>query len=148
HLQITGVDISEASLAHARRNLAGESVTLLRASAEHLPFADGSFDAAIFIWVLEHVPDPAAVMRDVARCLRPGGRLLAVEVYNQTLLAEPRKPAIDAYFATLSELQARHGGHPNIAPRLPELAARVGLDLVEFRVWPAIGDSRDPVARE
>ncbi len=43
-----------------------------------LPFRDGSFEAALNIVVLEHVPEPARAVREIARVLRPGGRLLIV----------------------------------------------------------------------
>ncbi len=48
---------------------------IVRASALALPFADASFDV-ITLWdVLEHLPDPQRVAAEIARCLRPGGRL-------------------------------------------------------------------------
>jgi SAM-dependent methyltransferase len=43
-----------------------------------LPFADNTFDATLNIVTLEHVTDPAFVVRELFRCLRPGGRLLLV----------------------------------------------------------------------
>jgi len=43
-----------------------------------LPFADGAFDACVNIVTLEHVKEPAAVVRELGRVLRPGGRLLLV----------------------------------------------------------------------
>jgi SAM-dependent methyltransferase len=45
------------------------------ASADALPFDDAFADAALLTQVLEHVPDPAAVLGEVARTLRPGGRV-------------------------------------------------------------------------
>lgn len=46
----------------------------LQADAQHLPFADSSIDAVITYATLEHVPDPAAALAEIARCLKPGGR--------------------------------------------------------------------------
>jgi len=146
--RITGVDVSQGSLEHAKRWLADDAgVKLLRASGAKLPFGDAQFDAVVFVWVLEHVPAPQALMNEAARVVKPGGRVFAVEVYNQTLLVEPPRPIIDEYFRAVSSTQTGWGGHPNIAPRLPELAARADLEVAKFEMLPALGDGRDPAAR-
>jgi SAM-dependent methyltransferase len=48
------------------------------ADVQDLPFADGSFDVAVAAWMLYHVPDLDNGLRELARVLRPGGRLVAV----------------------------------------------------------------------
>lgn len=67
-----GADPDERSLREHR------TPALLRAcaGAERLPFADGVFDLVAASWVLEHLPDPAQTLREVARVLRPGGRFI------------------------------------------------------------------------
>jgi ubiquinone/menaquinone biosynthesis C-methylase UbiE len=57
----------------------GDGAAAIRAPAERLPFADSSFDTAVFTLVLCTVPDPAAALEEAARVLRPGGKLLFVE---------------------------------------------------------------------
>ncbi|MBO0682384.1 MAG: methyltransferase domain-containing protein [Candidatus Dormibacteraeota bacterium] len=44
--------------------------------ADHLPFADGSFDLVVNAWVFEHLERPEPAVREMARVLRPGGRLV------------------------------------------------------------------------
>jgi phosphatidylethanolamine/phosphatidyl-N-methylethanolamine N-methyltransferase len=76
---VTAVDVSEPMLARARSRLARQGVahvTLLRMDASRLAFPDGVFDAVYAPYVINVVPDPVAVIREMARVCRPGGRLV------------------------------------------------------------------------
>src|SRR6266850_3482832 len=54
-------------------------IPLVRARAESLPFADETFDHLTFTYLLRYVEDPAATMRELARVVKPGGRVAMVE---------------------------------------------------------------------
>jgi SAM-dependent methyltransferase len=69
-----GVDVSERAVALARR--AGLDARVVDDAAQ-LPFADGSFDAALCVEVLEHLFAPADAVAEIRRVLRPGGTLVA-----------------------------------------------------------------------
>jgi len=75
---VVGLDQSEAMLAVARERL-GDRVTFVRGEAERLPFADAEFDALTFTYLLRYVDDRAATMRELARVVRPRGRIGMVE---------------------------------------------------------------------
>ena len=62
-------------------------VSLVRAFAEQLPFADAVFDTIIMTWTLCSIAHPAAALTEMRRVLKPGGRLLFVE---HGLSPEPR----------------------------------------------------------
>src|SRR6202012_1514721 len=70
-----GVDISLPMLARAVRAEAGPQVGFLRADAQQLPLRDHTVDAGCSIAVLQLIPDPFAALSEIARVLRPGGRL-------------------------------------------------------------------------
>ncbi|HEY3110679.1 MAG TPA: methyltransferase domain-containing protein [Chloroflexota bacterium] len=78
--EVLGVDISASMLAQARRRLAARGlggVVLCEGRAEALPAPDGGFDAVLASLSLMYVLDRPAAAREIARVLRPGGRLVA-----------------------------------------------------------------------
>lgn len=79
--RVIGVDASDEMLAAARVRTAGlEHVELRRGSLEALPIDDATLDAATMMLVLHHLPSPGAAIAEAARVLKPGGRLLIVDM--------------------------------------------------------------------
>jgi demethylmenaquinone methyltransferase/2-methoxy-6-polyprenyl-1,4-benzoquinol methylase len=75
---VVGLDQSTEMLAVARRVLP-DRIELVEASAERLPFADASFDALTYTYLLRYVDDPQATLRELARVVRPGGTIAGLE---------------------------------------------------------------------
>lgn len=87
--RVAGLDASFGSLKAARAARAfprGPDPAYLAADAYRLPFPDAAFDAVCALDFLEHVTDPARVIGEAARVLRPGG-LFFFHTFNRTLLA-------------------------------------------------------------
>ncbi|HWF74563.1 MAG TPA: class I SAM-dependent methyltransferase [Solirubrobacteraceae bacterium] len=82
--EIVALDQSEAMLVGARARLERDPalaarITLVRGEAERLPFADAEFDALTFTYLLRYVDDREATMRELARVVKPGGRIGMIE---------------------------------------------------------------------
>jgi demethylmenaquinone methyltransferase/2-methoxy-6-polyprenyl-1,4-benzoquinol methylase len=81
---VVGLDQSPQMLATARAKLLdapafAAQVSFVQGEAERLPFAGGSFDALTFTYLLRYVDDPAATLAELARVVRPGGRIAMLE---------------------------------------------------------------------
>jgi ArsR family transcriptional regulator len=78
---VIGVDGSTAMLQAARKRLADlENVDLRRGELESLPIEDAQLDAATLMLVLHHLPEPERALSEALRVLKPGGRLLIVDM--------------------------------------------------------------------
>ncbi len=89
--EAVGVDPNPAMLAvaGARAEAAGVPARLVEGTAYHLPFPDASFDAVRCERVYQHLDDPAAATAEIARVLRPGGRVLLIDSDWHTAIAHP-----------------------------------------------------------
>jgi ArsR family transcriptional regulator len=78
---VVAVDASAAMLQAAKKRLHEfDNVDLRRGDLEALPIDDARLDAATMMLVLHHVPDPGRALTEVARVLKPGGRLIVVDM--------------------------------------------------------------------
>jgi demethylmenaquinone methyltransferase/2-methoxy-6-polyprenyl-1,4-benzoquinol methylase len=74
---VIGLDPSRGMLREARKRL---SIPLVQGTVEELPFADGYFDFLSLGYALRHVADLGVAFKEILRVLKPGGRLLILEI--------------------------------------------------------------------
>ncbi len=109
-LSVTGIDLSPDMLARARERVArhaqGNVAALLEMDATALAFPDASFDVAVAMFVMTVVPEPARVMRELARVTKPGGTVL---ICNHFSVEDGLRAALER---SLARYAARLGWRP------------------------------------
>jgi ubiquinone/menaquinone biosynthesis C-methylase UbiE len=138
-IRLFGVDIDRKQLEFARGHLeqAGVAAMLQEGDALALPFADESFDHLWMMWLLEHIGDPPAALREARRVLVPNGAITAIEVDYGTCRAEPSTPAMEALFRAMVQGMAA-SGWSDAGTRLPGWLHEAGfrdIDEGERRFW-------------
>jgi SAM-dependent methyltransferase len=113
------IDRSPEMLARAK----AKGLETVRADAQRLPFAEGSFDAAMMISMLHHVEDRPAALAEARRILRPGGRLILMGFTRED---STTLWILDYFPSSRSWMDATH---PPLATFLDELP---GADTVRF----------------
>jgi len=143
-LTVFAFDLSPAMLRQARPRLPGRVAV---ADATALPVADASVDAVVYVWVLHHVGDLAAAMREARRVLRPGGRAICVSG-----LALPRPDDdMDVVMRRLDHVLRRTS--EDHLPRLARAAAAAGLepeaeDLAEYTLGSSPNELADAIEQQ
>lgn len=128
---ITSIDVSEPSLAEARRAVeAGghTNVKLLHADIFDLPFQPASFDHVFLCFVLEHLSRPVAALQALKRVLKPGGTITVIEGDHGSTYFYPDSEYARTAVACQVELQRRAGGNALIGRALYPLLREAGLD--------------------
>jgi ubiquinone/menaquinone biosynthesis C-methylase UbiE len=124
--RVVGIDLEDPLLAAEWARRSAPNLTYIAQRAERLPFADGEFDVATAIEVLEHVPDPAHTLAEMARC---AARHVLVSVPHEPLWRAVNM-ARGAYWRQLGNTP----GHVNHFSKsaIVSLCARHG-DVIETR---------------
>ena len=123
--EVTGVDLSERMLAQAQQkaNKLGYSIELHEMDAQQLEFADNSFEAATATFVFCSVPDPVIGLSELARVVRPGGRIVLLEHVRVD-----RPAMVGKLMDWLDPLVVRMMG-AHINRRTAEAVRRAGLEV-------------------
>ena len=122
---VFGIDPSLELLDRARKRIADAHVTvsLVRASAEQLPFADAVFDTLVMTWTLCSIQNPSAALVEMRRVLKSRGRLLFVE---HGLSPEPR---ITRWQRRLTPCWERIGGGCHLDRKMDDLIRAAGFQI-------------------
>ena len=152
-IHVTGIDLNEKQLKAAKKFLGSIPGTagryeFLEMSADNLNFEAETFDAAYLCWILEHVPNPAQVLSEARRVLRPGSEIVITEVMNSSFFLDPYSPNVWKYWMAFNDYQHNHAGDPFIGAKLGNLLTSVGYHQVRTEVKTWHFDNRQPALRK
>ena len=137
---VVGMDASAEALAQARATLDQAGLTAvalvqadINAGGPDAVAAGMPFDLAVCRLVLMHQADPAATLRAVARLVRPGGRIVAIDqVFDPDYpRCDPPVPAVARVFALHAAHMRSRGATPDVAWQYADLCAAAGVQLVD-----------------
>jgi len=112
------------------------AVEFVGLDGQHLPLEDGSVDAALSTWTLCSIPHPVAAVREVARVLRPGGRLHFVEHGRSP------DPKVHRWQVRLDGLQHRMACGCSLVSDIPALIEEGGLRIESLDTGYAKGEPK------
>lgn len=147
----TCIDISEKSLATASRlkEQAGfKNVAFRREDITGLSFADQSFDHVFVCFVLEHLDNPVAALKELKRVLKPGGTITVIEGDHGSCFWHPETPESIAAWNGLITAQQKIGHDPNIGRRLMPLLTQAGFQLQSCEPAWLYADRLKPALRD
>src|SRR5262249_35373561 len=135
--RVIAVDESPLFLKHLNDRLQGQhlrNVERVLGDAQHLdsllPAQAATVDIAYCRWVLCFVPEPDALVRGVARLLKPGGRFAVQDYFNsESMSRAPRREPFSRVIRAVGKSFRDRGGDPDIVARLPAMFRKHGLDL-------------------
>ena len=151
-LHVTGVDQSAPNLERANEHLsklpwAEGRFALAQEDATQLSFESDVFDGAFLCWILEHVADPALVLSEARRVMRPGSPIVVTEVQNATFFIDPYSPHTMAYWMAFNDHQLEIGGDPFVGAKLGNLLQAIGYRDIQTDVRTIHLDNRSPGER-
>ncbi len=142
YLQITGLEIESKQIEKANAFLSSLDFTQNRfsfiqgnATDKNLSL-NSNYDAVLFIWVLEHVTEPMAVLRNVQRFVNQGGKIFAVEVFHSSLQFFPECPNAMEFWKQSIKYQKSIKGDADIGHRMGNLFYDAGYTDIKINPYP------------
>ena len=145
--EVVGLDQSAQMLAGAQARLAADEhlaaqVSLVSGEAERLPFGEEEFDHLTFTYLLRYVEDPGATMAELARVVKPGGRIASLEfaVPGHVVWRQLWKLYTRVGLPTLGRLVSREWAHTGrfLADSIPSFYERYPIARV-VELWEEAG---------
>lgn len=124
-VKVTGIDLSSDMLARAKTKVAEEKLThveaLMQMDAQQMTFPDNSFDKVVAMYVASVVPDPAALVKEIRRVCKPGGKIIFLNHFQN------QNPVVRGIEGVLQPLAKYLGFNPDFP--MSEFLEKTGLQV-------------------
>ncbi len=118
----------------------GDRCRFIEGKGETLPLEDASVDYCYARFVFQHLPDPAGVLKELARVTRPGGAVVIMDVDDAGVVVHPEPAGLEDFQDRTAEAQSRLGGDRHISRKLRALMLEAGLLAPRIEVAPVTPD--------
>ena len=145
--RVTGVDVDPSLLALGRARLEGSglAVDFVEGTGVRLPLPDDAVDFSYARFLLQHLSDPGAVLREMVRVTRPGGTVALVDTDDGSLLVHPAVDGFDELILASWQAQRDRGGDRHVGRKLKALLVANGGEAAHTRLYPFTSEQVGPV---
>lgn len=136
HVEVTGIDLSREMLARARvrrrRQRLSQVVALRLMDAEHMQFADNSFDKVVAMYVVSVTPHPARMTDEMRRVCKPGGEIFIVNHFQHPNSLVRRMERLVSPFSRVMGFRPDYSLEHFISDTRLEVAKRIPVNALGY----------------
>jgi ubiquinone/menaquinone biosynthesis C-methylase UbiE len=137
---VTALDSNSQAIQIARAisEQVGVKISPLVGNAYEMPVKEASQDVSAARYLLQHLREPSAVLLQMRRVTRPGGRIVIIDVDDDVVLSDPPEKDMANLRKALGILQSKRGGNRRIGRQLYRLMRETGLEDIQVMVIPFV----------
>jgi ubiquinone/menaquinone biosynthesis C-methylase UbiE len=138
--KVVGVEpepmLRQRAAARAARLGLGDRCRFLEGTGEALPLEPHSVDHSYARFLFQHIPQPVAMLKELARVTRPGGLVVVLDVDDEAVVVHPEPAGLRDFQQRAAEAQRRLGGDRHVARKMVEYMTVAGLASPQIEVAP------------
>jgi SAM-dependent methyltransferase len=133
---VVGIDMDGVKLSLAQQDAGQERLTNVAFHERDVTTldAEGMYDLVYARFLLTHMPDPLAVVRNMLRAAKPGGAIVVEDLDHTASFCYPACAALDRHVVLYNEAARLRGADPEIGPKLPGLLRQAGARDIQLQV--------------
>ena len=145
NVEAVGLEISSEQYQGALKNVQGnKNIQLFNRNALKSELSSNSFDLTYCRYLLEHVSDPAGLVKEMKRVTKPGGKIISQENDLYNVIYYPKIEGQEEVSKAYCDLQLSMGGDPYIGRKLFDIYKKAGIKKIQLDYQPEIYTEQEP----